>query len=145
MHCRAIVPYHDVAFAPLVQVTRARRRRKRHQLFDQLLSLGGLHTFHGISVRGEVDRAAAVHGIFPHHAPALRRQRRALLGTCKIGCDLLSRVRVIMPGKGIFELLAQAGPEAFEGKAGRDELGPSAINGDDTRRENRGQSRHALE
>ncbi len=96
-------------------------------------------------MRGEIDRAAAVHGILPHHAPALRRQRRALLGGCEICRDLAARMRVVVPGKGILELLAHARIEPLEGKAGRDVFGLAAARRDDARRKDRCQRRHALE
>jgi len=43
-------------------------------------------------------------------------------------------MRVVVPGKGILEPVAQARVEALEGKAGRDEFGFAAARRDDSRR-----------
>ena len=54
-------------------------------------------------------------------------------------------MRVVMPGKGILEPLAQAGIKPLEGKAGRDVFGFAAARRDDARRKDRCQRRHTLE
>ena len=137
MHGRAVVPHDHVASAPLVQVGGARRGRGLHQFVDQLLPRCRLHAFDCIGVRGKINSTAAVHRILPHHAPALRRQRRALLGGCEVRRDLAARMRIVVPGKGILELHAQACIEPLKGKAGRDVFGLAAARRDDARRKDR--------
>ena len=123
MHGRAVVPHHDVAAAPLMLVAGARRRRDFRQFVDQFFSRRGVHAFDRVGMRGEIDRAAAVDRILPHHAPAYRRQRRALLGAGKVGRDLAARMRIIVPGERIFQFRTRTGVEPLEGKPGRDALG----------------------
>ena len=145
MHGRAVVPHHDIAAAPLVQVARPRGGRCRHQFVNQLLARCRLHALDSVGVRGQIDRPAAVDGIFPHHAPALRRQRRALLGAGEVRRDLAARMRVIMPGKRVLQSVAQGRIEPREGKPGGDVLGLAAARGNDARRQDRCQRRHPLE
>ena len=91
---------------------------RSRQFVDQLLRRSPLHALDRIGMRGEIERAAAVHRIAPHHAPALRRQRRALLGACKVRRDLAARMRVVVPGEGIFEFPAAAPDRAARRRAG---------------------------
>src|SRR5262249_43201893 len=78
-HGRAVVPHDDVALAPSVDITQARRSRGIHELGEKFLRRRLFHALNRIGVRGKIERAAAVYRVPPHHAPALRRQRRALL------------------------------------------------------------------
>src|SRR5262249_37162128 len=78
MHGRAVVPHDDVALAPSVDITQARRSRGIHELGEKFLRRRLFHALNRIGVRGKIERAAAVYRVPPHHAPALRRQRPPL-------------------------------------------------------------------
>src|ERR1700722_9080377 len=127
MHGGAIVPHDDVAVLPLMLVSRAGRRRRRGELVDQLLARRPLHAFDRISVRGDVERAAAIDRITPHQAPAARRQRIELLRRGKPGGDLGARVTVVMPSERILEFLLQRRIKPLEGQPGRGEFGLAAV------------------
>ena len=145
MHGGAVVPHDDVALTPAVHVAEPGRGRRVHQLAEQLLRRRLLHALDRVGVRGNVERAAAVHRVLPRHAPALRRQRRALLCAREVGRDLAARMGIVVPGEGVFELLAQRLLEPLPGETGRDVFGLPAPRGDDPRGEHRGERGHALE
>src|SRR5713101_4325776 len=54
-------------------------------------------------------------------------------------------MRVVVPGKGILELLAQRRVKPLEGEAGRYVFGFAAARWDDARRKHRSERRHAFE
>src|SRR5947208_7054505 len=115
----AVIPHDDVAFAPTVHITRARRGRGIHELGEKLLRRRWFHALDRIGVRGKIERTATVYRIPPYHAPALRRQRRALLHAGEVGRDLAARMSVIVPGEVALEPRAQCRIEPLEGEAGR--------------------------
>ena len=88
--------------APSMDVGRVGSGGCSCEFVDQLLARDRVHAFDRIGVRGEIKRAAAIDRISPHHAPALRRQRRELLGGGETVSDLFARMPVMMPGERIF-------------------------------------------
>src|SRR4249920_2549502 len=96
-------------------------------------------------MRGEIERAAAVDWVLPHHTPALRGKGRALFGACEVWGDLAAGMRIVVPNKGILELLAQSRLKSLKGDPGRHEFGFATAGRDYARRKHRRQCWHFFE
>src|SRR4029077_8008136 len=90
-------------------------------------------------MRGEIEGAAAIDRVLPHHTPALRGEDRALFGACEVWGDLAAGMRVVVPGQGILELLAQSRLKSLKRNTGRHEFGFATAGRDCARRKHRRQ------
>ncbi len=141
----SIVPHHHVPLPPGVRIARARSGGGRCEFGDELLRRAVFHAVDGVGMGGNVERTRTIRGICPDHAPALRRQCRALVGADDIGCNLGARIGIIMPGEQACHALLRRFIQPAESEPGRDIFGFAAMRRNDARGKDGCECRHALE